>query len=46
MNCSEYENIKHFTYVEYCDYLQEKQGIGKYDNHGIKIQNVLERMKV
>jgi hypothetical protein len=31
MNCSEYENIKHFTYIEYCDYLQKKHGIGKYD---------------
>ena len=31
MNCSEYENIKHFTYGEYCDYLQMKHSIGKYD---------------
>ena len=31
MNCSEYENIKHFIYGEYCDYLQKKHGIGKYD---------------
>jgi hypothetical protein len=31
MNCSEYENVKHFKYIEYCDYLQKKHGIGKYD---------------
>lgn len=31
MNCIEYENIKHFTYDKYCDYLQNKHGIGKYD---------------
>ena len=31
MNRSEYENVKNFTYVEYCDYLQNIHGIGKYD---------------
>ena len=31
MNCIEYEDIKHFTYDKYCDYLQNKHGIGKYD---------------
>ena len=31
MNLVEYEKIKKLTYVEYCDYLQNKYGVGKYD---------------
>lgn len=31
MNIQEYDRVKHFTYLEYCDYLQEKYGIGKAD---------------
>ena len=31
MNLKEYEKVKHFTYLEYCDYLQEKYGIGLCD---------------
>lgn len=29
MNINEYEKIKNYTYLEYCDYLQNKYGIGK-----------------
>ena len=28
MNLQEYEKVKNFTYLEYCDYLQQKYGIG------------------
>ena len=28
MNIQEYEKVKNFTYLEYCDYLQQKYGIG------------------
>ena len=31
MHLSEYEKVKGFTYLEYCDYLQEKYGIGLSD---------------
>ena len=31
MNIKEYEKIKNLTYVEYCDYLQPKYGIGLSD---------------
>lgn len=31
MNCSEYEKVKNYTYLEYCDYLQKKYGIGLSD---------------
>lgn len=31
MNLSEYEKIKNFSYLEYCDYLQNKYGIGLSD---------------
>lgn len=31
MNLSEYEKVKYFTYLEYCDYLQNKYGIGLSD---------------
>lgn len=31
MDLVEYEKIKFFSYFEYCQYLQEKYGIGKYD---------------
>jgi len=31
MNIQEYEKIKDFTYLEYCDYLQKKYGIGLCD---------------
>lgn len=31
MNRIEYENVKNLTYLEYCDYLQQKYGISKYD---------------
>lgn len=30
MNKKEYEQVKHFSYLEYCDYLQKKYGIGKF----------------
>ena len=28
MNMQEYEKVKNYTYLEYCDYLQKKYGIG------------------
>ena len=31
MNMSEYQKVKGFTYLEYCDYLQSKYGIGLAD---------------
>ena len=31
MNLAEYEKVKNLTYLEYCDYLQEKYGIGLSD---------------
>ncbi len=31
MNIEEYNSIKDFNYLQYCDYLQEKYGIGKCD---------------
>lgn len=31
MNLAEYEKVKDFTYLQYCDYLQEKYGIGLSD---------------
>lgn len=31
MNLTEYESIKNFNYIEYCDYLQQKYGIGLSD---------------
>jgi hypothetical protein len=31
MNLAEYEKIKDYNYLEYCDYLQEKYGIGRCD---------------
>lgn len=31
MNMTEYEKVKNFTYLEYCDYLQQKYGIGLCD---------------
>lgn len=30
MDLREYEIVKNMTYIEYCDYLQQKHGIGKY----------------
>lgn len=30
MDLREYEIVKNMTYIEYCDYLQHKYGIGKY----------------
>ena len=29
MDIKEYEKVKNYTYLEYCDYLQQKYGIGK-----------------
>ena len=31
MNLQEYENVKDFTYIEYCDYLQKKYGMAICD---------------
>lgn len=31
MNLNEYEKVKDFTYLEYCDFLQSKYGIGLCD---------------
>lgn len=31
MNIQEYEHVKIYSYNEYCDYLQEKYGISKYN---------------
>lgn len=31
MNAQEYEKVKGLTYLEYCDYLQEKYGVGRSD---------------
>lgn len=31
MNLQEYEKVKDYTYLEYCDYLQKKYGIGLCD---------------
>jgi len=28
MNIHEYENVKNYSYLDYCDYLQQKYGIG------------------
>lgn len=31
MNMEEYTHVKDFTYLEYCDYLQKKYGVGLSD---------------
>ena len=31
MDISEYEKVKNFSYLQYCNYLQEKYGKSKYD---------------
>ena len=31
MNLKEYQSVKNMTYIEYCDYLQKKYGIGLAD---------------
>ncbi len=31
MNIREYEKVEGLTYIEYCDYLQRKYGIGLSD---------------
>lgn len=31
MNLKEYEKVKNYSYLEYCDYLQEKYGVGLCD---------------
>ena len=31
MNMTEYQNVKDMTYIEYCDYLQDKYGISPVD---------------
>lgn len=31
MDMSEYQRVKEYTYLEYCDYLQSKYGIGLAD---------------
>lgn len=31
MKKAEYEKTKEYTYLEYCDYLQQKYGIGRSD---------------
>ncbi|WP_256365363.1 hypothetical protein [Candidatus Methanomassiliicoccus intestinalis] len=31
MKLAEYEKVKDYTYLEYCDYLQDKYGIGLCD---------------
>lgn len=31
MDINEYLKVKDMTYLEYCDYLQDKYGIGRYD---------------
>ncbi|MFI3250017.1 MAG: hypothetical protein R3Y07_03550 [Eubacteriales bacterium] len=31
MNLTEYNEVATLSYLEYCDYLQEKHGVGKYD---------------
>ena len=31
MTVQEYEKVKNYTYLEYCDYLQQKYGIGLCD---------------
>ena len=31
MDIKEYEKVKNYTYLEYCDYLQQKYGIGLCD---------------
>ena len=31
MNLQEYESVKNYTYLEYCNYLQQKYGIGLCD---------------
>ncbi len=31
MNLTEFEQVKGMTYIEYCDYLQKKYGIGRAD---------------
>ena len=29
MNIAEYERVKNYAYLEYCDYLQNKYGLGR-----------------
>ena len=48
MNLAEYERVKDLTYLKYCDYLQEKYGIGLHDymtKSWIKTQDVQELRK-
>lgn len=47
MNIQEYENVKSYTYLEYCDYLQQKYGIGlcNYMSENWKKNNKVTRTK-
>ena len=31
MNIEEYQKVKQMTYLHYCDYLQDKYGVGRAD---------------
>lgn len=44
MNMSEYLTVKDYTYLEYCDYLQEKYGIG-FDDYMTKSYNPKPKCK-
>ncbi len=49
MNLYEYEKVKDYTYLEYCNYLQKKYGIGLAHillRVGAKLKNVQEQKKV
>lgn len=47
MNIQEYEKVKKYTYLEYCDYLQRKYGIGlaNYMSENWKKSNKVTRTK-
>ena len=47
MNMEEYLKVKDFTYLEYCDYLQQKYGIGlcNYMSENYRIQSKCKRTK-
>ena len=44
MDMNEYQSVKDFTYLEYCDYLQDKYGIGLAD-YMTKSYNPIQKCK-
>ena len=48
MNIEEYQKVKQMTYLHYCDYLQDKYGVGRADymtKTSTRIQKYRERVK-